>query len=117
MEVEPAKPVAVPVALGDLRVAVEVHAGRPECRLVDQGAQHEIATVRAAVDREAPIRPRLGGCPAARVDQVVDVRVAPLVDVADAEGAPVAGRTAEVDVEDGEALGDEELLEWEESAE
>ena len=65
-------------------------------------------------------RPSDQGCvggPATGVDEVVDVAVTPLPVVGLAEGPAVAGRAAEVDVEDREALGDEELLERHERAE
>ena len=86
-------------------------------RLVDQRAQDHVAAVRAAVDRQPPVGPRLPGRPAGRVDQVVDVGVAPLALVGLAECAAVAGRPAEVDVEDGEPLGHQPLLERHEGPE
>ena len=60
---------------------------------------------------------RAGRLPTGRVDDVVDVRVAPLAAVRQAEPAAVAGRAAEVDRQERETLLDEELAERLEVAE
>ena len=73
---------------------------RPHRGLLDEGAQHEVAAVRPAVDGEPPIRPGLVLDPAPGIDHVVDVGVTPLVVVGLAECPPVAGRSPEVDVEE-----------------
>ena len=117
MQVETSQPVAVAVALGDLGVAVQVDPGLPHARLLDQRAQDHVAAVRPAEDREPAIRPRLAGRPTRRIDEVLDIGVAPLAVVGEPERPAVAGRAAEVDVEHREPLGDEELLERLERAE
>src|SRR5439155_17035721 len=66
---------------------------------------------RAAVDPEPAVRPRLLRGPAGGIDHVERVGVAPLVVVGVAEVTAVAGRAAEVDVEEREALTGDELLE------
>ena len=105
------------VALGDLRIAVQVDAGAPQRRLLDERAQDHVAAVRPAVDGQPAVRPGLLGRPARGVDQVVDVGVAPLVVVGHPERPAVAGRPAEVDVEEREPGRDEDLLERLERAE
>src|SRR4029077_21129205 len=64
-----------------------------------------------APDAQPPIAPRLGLQPAAGIDDVEDVGMAPLVRVGLAERPAITGRATEVDVEHGEAFEDEELLE------
>ena len=110
-EIQSAGPVTAPVALGDLRVAVQVHARRPHRRLLDQRREDQVAAVRPAVHREPTVRPRLVEGPSAGIDQVVDVGVAPLVVIGMAERAAVAGRTAEIDVEEGEPFTGQQQLE------
>ncbi len=101
----------MPEAFGDLGIAVQVDARPPQSRLLDEGREDEVAAVRTTVDGEAPVGPRLLRRPVGRIDHVVGVGVTPFVMVRQPERAAVAGGAAEVDVEDREALADEQHLE------
>ena len=111
LEIEAARPVAVPEALGDVRIAVQVDPGSPQAGLLDERAQDHVAAVRAAVDGQPAVRPGLLLDPAGGIDEVEHVGVAPLVVVGPAEVPAIAGRAAEVDVEERVALLGEQQAE------
>ena len=107
LQVDPTGPIAVAIALGDLRVAVQVDAGPPQRWLLGQDAERHVAAVRSPVVGQPAIAPRLGGRPMTGIDDVEGVGVAPLPMVCPTERAAVTGRPAEVDREEGHALLDD----------
>src|ERR1035437_9648286 len=60
LEIDPTRAVAVPVALRDLRVAIQIDAGEPQRGLLGENAERHVATVRGAVVSQTTVAPRLG---------------------------------------------------------
>ena len=118
VQVEPAGPVAVAVALGDLRVAVQVDP-RPPTAPARRRARTGPGSRRTTRRRPRAARPTTAGRPpSARRRRSRGRRRGPTRRRWPSRNvAAVAGRAAEVDVEDGEALADEDLLERQPDAE